>query len=224
MTQHDDELAAALRRATADVPPSRLDLHDVLRGARGKARRSRAVTGVVGVLGIAAVGAGVWTAGPLLAGGEAAGGSHGPAAAGPAVPGVEERDSTWRCLPQDPSYSILVTADGVVAVEPDPVRLSCVVGMVREEDPVELAEVERERAVRAAEVAALGAELRASIEGLREADAQASAEAWRDYQECVVEALEAGEEIRAVLFVDRGDGGAGPAVRVTRPECAPPAP
>lgn len=66
MNLHDDDLAAELRRSTADVPPSNLDLHDVLTGARSKARRSRALSGVASVVALAAVGAGVWTAAPLL--------------------------------------------------------------------------------------------------------------------------------------------------------------
>ncbi|QAY64054.1 hypothetical protein ET495_13425 [Xylanimonas allomyrinae] len=67
MTAHQDEqLAARLRRATAQAPASALDLDDVLHAARGKARRARAVTGVGVALALGLTGIGVAEVGPRL--------------------------------------------------------------------------------------------------------------------------------------------------------------
>jgi hypothetical protein len=63
---HDRELVTRLRAATEVVPPSGLDLDDVLRGARAKARRARAVTGVAVVMALGLSGAGVAEVGSKL--------------------------------------------------------------------------------------------------------------------------------------------------------------
>ncbi|MEU2202022.1 hypothetical protein [Isoptericola sp. NPDC019482] len=55
----DDELGARLRRATADVPPSTLDLDAVLRASRRSAARHRAVVGGGCVAALAVVGVGL---------------------------------------------------------------------------------------------------------------------------------------------------------------------
>jgi len=93
----NDDFAADLRRATAELPPSQLDLHDVLVSARSKARRSRALSGLASVVALATVGAGVWTAAPtVFASREAAG----PAAAG--LPGGEAPAAASLCTqPED---------------------------------------------------------------------------------------------------------------------------
>ena len=62
----DDQLAERLRRATAEVPRSGLDLDDVLRQARVKARRARAVTGAAVVVALAAGGVGAGEVVPRL--------------------------------------------------------------------------------------------------------------------------------------------------------------
>ncbi|WP_425955446.1 hypothetical protein [Xylanimonas sp. McL0601] len=67
MNAHDDRnLVARLRAATAEVPPSGLDLEAVLRGARTKARRARAVTGAAVVVALGIAGAGAAEVGPRL--------------------------------------------------------------------------------------------------------------------------------------------------------------
>ncbi|MCL1870074.1 MAG: hypothetical protein FWF90_06630 [Promicromonosporaceae bacterium] len=81
----DDQLAERLRRATAEVPRSGLDLDDVLRQARVKARRARAVTGAAVVVALAAGGVGAGEVVPRLTAPPAAGDAA-PPAAGPATP------------------------------------------------------------------------------------------------------------------------------------------
>jgi hypothetical protein len=64
----DQDFAARLRRTTAEVPPSGLDLDDVLHVARGKERQARAVTGAVMALAVGLGGAGAWHLAPMLDG------------------------------------------------------------------------------------------------------------------------------------------------------------
>ncbi|MFD6177022.1 MULTISPECIES: hypothetical protein [unclassified Isoptericola] len=73
----DDELVARLRQATADVPPSTLDLDAVLRSSRHRAVRHRAVVAVACVAALGAVGFGAPRVPALLD----EGGGIGPAAA-----------------------------------------------------------------------------------------------------------------------------------------------
>ncbi|GAB2468476.1 hypothetical protein [Xylanimonas ulmi] len=61
MTRPQDErFVERLRHATAEAPPSGLHLDEVLRSARGKARRARAVTGIAVAAAVALAGAGAW--------------------------------------------------------------------------------------------------------------------------------------------------------------------
>jgi hypothetical protein len=99
----DDEFLGRLRRSVdSAVPPSTLDLDDVLRASRRGVRRRRSLAGVAGVVALGLVGTGVATAG-------------GPAGL---------RDLAREVVTGSPGYEVVVAEASVVEVAPGVVATS----------------------------------------------------------------------------------------------------